>query len=1102
MAQRTNLGTADPATSKGATGIGVHFSHIVGGEAGVRLGETQLQVLATTRELGPRSGLRVVGAPRTGKTMLAVRILADAQREQQSSALIIAPNRHAATAIKYRMHRFLPDVVEGTLVHTPASLAFSVLANNALANGEAAPRLLTGAEQDQLIADLLAGHAADGIDLGWGQHLDAQTRSLHGFRDELRDLLNMVVALRLTPDQLETIQTPGRNWIAAAAFYREYLEVKSRRFPDAFDAQELVLHAGALLNAHPYLAGAQLRTVIVDDAQATTLSIETLLAPLRTKLITFGDPDATVNQFEGGQARQALNLHKLVGIDDVSEVILGQPYRVPTKIADVAGEIATHIGVVSEYRQRQAWQAKNPDDSGLSELNVGERLWAKADNDTALLRKIAGYIRRKHFQDQVPWESIAVVARTSGLATLAADVLGALAIPAKHHKALVPAQEQASRVLLDAATAAVVPDGVTAEDISRLATSYLGGMSDIEVRALKRQMRVLEAASGGVRTADELLVAWFTFGENPFDQATADSAERDRAVHNPVVRRFAAFQRHMQTARTNIAAGMGAHEVIWGIWNDAGVASKWQDSVLSNSPTAAIDSIALDAVIALMKNAERFVEQSEDGSTQAWVHKMSTQTIPEDVLNASESESGVFIGTPSALVGTEFNTVVLIGLQEGQWPNLRIRNSLLGANELAQAVVPDQVQAQSRKDVLHDELRLLYYAVTRATKALVVGFVDGVDSGPSAFAGMLDPDTEITVAQTLPSMREYIGRMRRQLLSTTGKLQEDAAKSLRILADKHIVGAAPEQWYGLLPVSTTENRFVGEVAISPSTLESLETCPLAWTVKHIGGSRATAATGVGTLVHLALESATKENADMMAVVDEHWDEIEFEADFVSENEHERIVTVIARIETYLLEHQTKYVGSEVRFQFTVPGAPIAGEVVPDVTVRGSIDRLEVSDGADGRDQVRVVDLKTSKTAVGKTEAESNAQLTCYLLAVAEHAFNLESQDPFNSAVISELENNDFESSGGALFYPASSNVKPVLRARPAFRDGTDDDASAAQQRILQAASGIVGSTVAAHVSSHCSTAGADHGKFDADLCGAQLTPAVCFWPQNTKEGQR
>ncbi|MGO7984347.1 hypothetical protein ACC691_41710, partial [Rhizobium johnstonii] len=70
----------------------------------------------------------------------------------------------------------------------------------------------------------------------------------------------------------------------------------------------------------------------------------------------------------------------------------------------------------------------------------------------------------------------------------------------------------------------------------------------------------------------------------------------------------------------------------------------------------------------------------------------------------------------------EYDLVVIAGVQENVWPDMRVRGSLLGAGDLEFALFGDSPEERSdaRASVLHDELRMFAQAVSRATRELVV----------------------------------------------------------------------------------------------------------------------------------------------------------------------------------------------------------------------------------------------------------------------------------------------------------------------------------------------------------------------------------------------
>src|SRR5690606_27473150 len=136
----------------------------------------------------------------------------------------------------------------------------------------------------------------------------------------------------------------------------------------------------------------------------------------------------------------------------------------------------------------------------------------------------------------------------------------------------------------------------------------------------------------------------------------------------------------------------------------------------------------LDAVVALFDQVARLIERRPDADTGAFVDAWLTSSVDDDSLAARAETARVAIGTPGQFVGRELDTVIVAGLQDGVWPNLRARGSLLGANRLdGDGAGAGDGTADARAEVLHDELRTFLKALSTARAAVLLTAVESDD---------------------------------------------------------------------------------------------------------------------------------------------------------------------------------------------------------------------------------------------------------------------------------------------------------------------------------------------------------------------------------------
>src|ERR1019366_476157 len=89
----------------------------------------------------------------------------------------------------------------------------------------------------------------------------------------------------------------------------------------------------------------------------------------------------------------------------------------------------------------------------------------------------------------------------------------------------------------------------------------------------------------------------------------------------------------------------------------------------------------------LFDAAARFTARLPHGSPRLFLDSLSGQEIAGDTLAARAPQGdAVAVLTAHRAKGLEWDLVVVAGVQEGIWPDIRVRGSLLGMDEMVQSV--------------------------------------------------------------------------------------------------------------------------------------------------------------------------------------------------------------------------------------------------------------------------------------------------------------------------------------------------------------------------------------------------------------------------------
>ena len=572
---------------------------------------------------------------------------------------------------------------------------------------------------------------------------------LRPFRDELRDLLMRAAERGLTPVDLAALADAHRRpvWASAARLYEEYLDVVQLRAgtPDLgarLDPAVVVDEAAqALLTWEDEVPGAvrpRWRLVVVDDHQESTSATARLLRVLAD--------DGARRAAAGGPGRGRADVPR-------RDAVAGRAGR-PARGRDPASSVRARSccgrrGGTTPGCGR--WSGGSRSASGRSApCSTGGRSPARpGDGDVrvAVLPStaqeaafVAHALRSAHVERGVAWSEMAVVARSGAQVTALRRALTGASVPVSVLGSDVPLREEpAARPLLDAMRVCVGAAALDAATAARLACSPLGGLDTVGLRRVRRALRAQELARG----------------RRPHQRRAARRGARVRTTP-PLVpaaaRPVARLARVLAAGRRAAAvAGADAQTVLWALWSAAEQAEPWRRSALAGGAAGERADRDLDAVLALFRAAETFVDRMPRSTPGAFVDWLQAQDLPSDSLAARARRASVQVLTPAGAAGREWDLVVVAGVQEGAWPDLRLRDSLLGAQALVDLVagraVPGaaddaETAAAARDAVLADELRSFVVACSRARRSLLVTAVDDADQQPSPFLELVDPSDD------------------------------------------------------------------------------------------------------------------------------------------------------------------------------------------------------------------------------------------------------------------------------------------------------------------------------------------------------------------------
>ncbi len=936
----------------------------------------------------------VLAGPGTGKTATIVeavvaRLNGDAPGPiEPARVLALTFSRRAAAELRTRI---AARIRNGQLpvVATFHSFAHGLIRRSATDHA-GVPRLLTAPEQERRLREMFTHAVAEGR-VVWPPAWHAALGTA-GLAAELRQFIARADVLGLTARDLElAAEASGhRIWSGLARFRTEYLDVLDAE--GVIDYTGLINRAAALLSS---LSEPLFDAVYVDEYQDTDPSQVRLLRALTrpsTTLVAVGDPDQAIYRFRGadvGAIRRFRDEFPNAAGVSAPIVVLRTCRRSGPLINAAARSVIKPVSLAGlpataqrDHRSPHIDRADQVDEVTVIEFP------STARHAVGVARLVVAALdgRRAH-----RWSDIAVLVR-SGIRDLPelSRALAAAGVPvAVPGENILLREDPGIAPLLAVLRVAARMEPLSTAMVGYLAQSPLGGLSPPELRVVARE---LVSRCGAGPGSD--LVARELCQPDPFQGMEGPGYER--------LRRLAEI---IRTADDLIDRGSPAGEVLWFVWSSTDWPARLEAAARSGGVIGRNADRVLDAAVALFALAARVDGAGDTRGTRNLLDEVADQEIPGGADQFGDAPGDrVALMTAHRSKGLEWPVVIVAGVQEDGWPDLRGRSSLLATDELGR--LPSEAPAGTG-EALGDERRLFFVACTRARRSLTITCVGSVEDGgpqPSRFvaevarvdgvqvlpAGL--PGGHInTVAELVADLRWALERpgvsprLRARAADVLGQLASGSAAGMR----GPVRAADPVGWWnargwtaGTRPVSPVDEP----VYLSGSGWESIDKCSWRWFLdrKAKAGEPTGRSAAFGAVVHaLADAVATGElPADAKALESrarDFWPRLGFEAPWLAESEFEEVRSAVARYLAWLQSGQQQgrvLVGTELEFS-----AEIGTEAGP-VVVAGRADRVER-----GPDGLHIIDFKTQRRADTIAEVARNRQLSVYQLAAAAGCFD-------------------------------------------------------------------------------------------------------------------
>ena len=994
--------------------------------------------------------LIVFGGPGTGKTATLVETVVSLIKSgvDPNSILVLTYGRERASELRDKIVIQSGANAFEPIVRTFHSLAFSII-NTQIEADDPKYVLISGAEQDSFIRELLA-NPEHSPQVKWPKVLEPAL-STKGFARELRDLILRASERNFTYKELieraHLLNEPW--WEPAANFWKIYDQILGIRYgfvsgaAKRIDSSSIISQAIFDLNERAKIRESfqnKFKVIVIDEFQESDNSQRDLLDLLASdRVILFADPQSAIGQFRGADPE---GVRAYAANNNFEALELSTALRTPNSITELCNTVSTKF--------------RNPGKPIQSLEATGKIDVAKLASQSDCANYIAHAFRTAHLRDGVAWSQMAVILRSPGAGVSAISRAFALNnIPVRiDSDAQALGENPAIKPILTIAqialgTIKLIPSNW--DLVEEILFSEFGGADALSLRQMRIDLGKLREPGDDAKPSTQIILEIIDNNDAPLPWEQLLSLKRIADVISEA--RKVVRMNSKGSKKVDIA------DLIWAIWSAAknyegdSLATTWRNRALKGGMRGAAADRDLDAVITLFESARRFAERMPDSDPQLFLDQILSESIQSDAI-AAHGQRGevVSVMTVHSAKGLEWDLVAITGLQEGVWPNLKARGSLLGSERLVesertQATARREIEASAASALVEDERRLLKVAISRAKQALVVtAYSKEDDSEPSqyfeeiyeAVHGISSIEAEVLDLPRSLTPQALVSTLRRNLEDS----DEFSAKLLQTLAAREIQSAKVENWLGGLSLSTTEPVLPpdAEVSVSPSNLQSFSECGLKWFIEKSGGRDGdSTAQLLGIAIHslaAMLKGEPGLTFDELATrLENGWQLIDGNKGWVRDYQFK---LALEKLEKFYKWHSTN---KSNRTLFAVEAE--FKKVIGRALFNGSVDRVEV----DSEGRVYIVDLKTGAPDISKKKAEEHKQLAGYQLAVYEEAFTGESPGT--------------ESAGAELLFLGTDGKSASAKPQPV------KDHEIIKAEVIAAADGMSANEFIATVNDRC-----------------------------------